>query len=436
MSIEPLENDVSWVKGVGPALRERLAELGILTVEDLLYHLPRRYLDHSRVKRLSELRPGEEATVVGTVRTVAEKRTAGRKHLFTVTISDGSGYLQGVWFNQRYHAGRMKEGSLVSFSGRADFRYNQLQMANPAYDILDVGGGGERIHTGRIIPLHPASAQVPATLLRRLIQQALDAVHVLPDPVPPALLARYRLAGRLEALRQMHFPADAAEWLRARQRLVFEELLVMETGLALMQRSRGEGAQGISHPAPGDLVGGFKEALPFALTGAQERCFAEIANDMVRPHPMNRLLQGEVGSGKTVVAALALLLAVQGGRQGALMAPTEVLAEQHMATLTTLLEPLPQVKVELLTGSTRPAARRAILQRTAEGTADILIGTHALIQEDVVFQELGLVVVDEQHRFGVNQRVGLKRKGQDPDLLVMTATPIPRTLALTLYGDL
>lgn len=436
-ALSDLKQDAGRIKGVGDTLRAYLGDLGIHTIEDLLYHFPRRYLDRSKLARIVDVREGETVTVVGKVVDVREFTTANRRRILNVGISDSSSVIFGVWFNQPYHAARLQAGTTVAFSGKTEFRYGKFQMVNPAYDILDESGdGSEAIHTGRIIPLHPASAQLSSARLRRLIWNALEALPEISDPLPPSILARYHLPGRAEALRAIHFPSGREPLVRARRRMIFEELMVIQTGLALFKRRRESELQGIAYPAPGQLIQEFTASLPFQLTQSQRRAFAEIAGDMHKPFPMNRLLQGEVGSGKTLVALLALLLAVQGGRQGALMAPTEVLAEQHYRTITGFLTGMPAVKVELLTGGARAASRKESLRRITGGEVDLVVGTHALIQEEVVFADLGLAVVDEQHRFGVRQRVMLKAKGEVPDVLIMTATPIPRTLSLTLYGDL
>ncbi len=436
-AVSDLRTDVGRVKGVGDATRACLGELGVHTVEDLLYHFPRRYLDRSKLTRIVDVREGEAVTVVGQVVEARESMTAHRRRILNVGISDGSSVLFGVWFNQPYHAARMPAGTTVAFSGKTEFRYGKFQMVNPAYDILDEEGDSqESIHTGRIIPLHPASARISSARLRRLIWNALQSLPDIADPVPADLLKRHRLPDRAGALREMHFPSDRSALGRARNRMVFEELIVIETGLALEKQHRAGERQGIVHPPPGKLLREFTASLPFRLTESQRKVWGEIAGDMHASYPMNRLLQGEVGSGKTLVALMAMLLSVQGGRQGALMAPTEVLAEQHYRTLARFLEGLPQVRVELLTGGMKAAVRREALSRVESGTAGIIVGTHALIQKEVAFHDLGLVVVDEQHRFGVHQRILLKEKGRMPDTLIMTATPIPRTLSLTLYGDL
>jgi ATP-dependent DNA helicase RecG len=433
-----LQEPVEVVSGVGKSFIGRLRSLDIESVEDLLYHFPRRYLDRRKLSRISDVRIGEETTVVGTVRKAELNRTSRRKSILSVAIFDGSTYLYGTWFNQPFHADRLQPGTEVAFSGKVQYRFGRLQMVNPAYDILEdtADVGHKTVHTGRIIPLHPASQKLGAAMLRRLVSRALDQYGDLPDHIPYELRSRYGYPHRTQALREMHFPSSRGRLNRARQRMAFDELLVMQVALALRRRHIKLGTPGIAHAAAGSLVRSSVTALPFQLTTAQERAFKEISEDMSRPYPMNRLLQGEVGSGKTVIALLALLLTLESGHQGAIMAPTEILAEQHFQTINRLLDGGLEVRVELLTSNTGGVRRREILEAARGGGLDILIGTHALIQGDVEFKSLGLVIVDEQHRFGLRQRMQLKEKGTRPDTLIMTATPIPRTLSLTLYGDL
>ncbi|MBU1942967.1 MAG: ATP-dependent DNA helicase RecG [Actinobacteria bacterium] len=431
-----LGSAVTRLPGVGPAYAARLAPLGVNTVGDLVYHLPRRYLDRSNVTAIGSAAVGEEVTVVGRVSDVDSRSTRTRKSMLTVTIFDGTGYLAGVWFNQEYHKDRLAIGTQVAFSGKVEFKYNVLQMTNPSYDVLATGEAdpdekAEGIHTGRIVPLYPATAGVTSAGLRRLVMTALDAVSGMADPVHPGVLERFGLMGIEVALRETHFPGGPETLKAARRRLAFDELFIMQVGLALMKKRRETEAVGIAHGHPGELIAEFRRSLPYKLTDAQEKAWAEIAADMARPVQMNRLLEGEVGSGKTVVALLALLLAVENGTQGALMAPTEVLAYQHARRVRAMLSHL-NVSVELVTGG----ASAAVLERIAAGEVDVVIGTHALIQERVAFRRLGLAVIDEQHRFGLAQRIVFEAKGANPDLLHMSATPIPRTLALTLFGDL
>jgi ATP-dependent DNA helicase RecG len=354
--------------------------------------------------------------------------------MLIVTIFDGTGYLSGVWFNQEYHKDRLKEGVEVSYSGRVRFEYNRLQMVNPAYDVL--GGEGsdstpEAIHTGRIIPVYPGTAGVTSAMLRRHVSRALEAYGDMADPLPSSVTTSFGLMGLSSAIREIHFPEGSESLKKARYRALFDEIFIMQVGLALKKKRRERESRGIAHAAPGELISRFRRSLPFDLTPAQERAWQEISGDMGGSVPMNRLLQGEVGSGKTVVAVMALLLSVENGYQGAIMAPTEVLAYQHDNRIREMLEGLP-VRVALMTGGSEVEIQRAV----AAGRFDLVIGTHALIQKEVSFERLGIVVIDEQHRFGVSQRASLERKGASPHVLHMSATPIPRTLSLTLYGDL
>ncbi len=433
-----LSRPVSVVKGIGDNFQRRLFSMGIETLEDIIYHFPRRYLDRSNIIPISQVRIGDEVTIVGKVRKVLEKRTSKNQHILQVTLFDGTGYLYGIWFNQPFHADRLKVGAEVAFSGKAQYRYNQLQIVNPAYDIITDPEevGTQTLHTGRIIPLHPASQKVSAAMMRRIVSSALAEYGDLPDPIPPQLVRRYRLPTHAEALREIHFPTGLSSLKRARKRMIYEELLILQAGLALRKRRIRQETTGKPHQPPDGKVESFIASLPFRLTRAQERALREIVDDMTRPYPMNRLLQGEVGSGKTLVALLALLLTVENGFQGAFMAPTEVLAEQHYRNISSMQPDGRFAEIALLTSATGEAQRRKILEGVRKGEIDILVGTHALIQKEVKFRDLGLVVIDEQHRFGVRQRVSLKEKGIHPHYLIMTATPIPRTLSLTLYGDL
>lgn len=425
---------VTSIPGIGRANAQKLAPLGIETVGDLLYHFPRKYLDRSTVTPIGQAKTGQEVTVVGRVRDVESRTTRKRKNMLIITIFDGTGYLSGVWFNQEYHKDRLKEGVEVAFSGRVRFEYKRLQMVNPAYDVL--GGEGsdstpEAIHTGRIIPVYPGTAGVTSAMLRRYVSRALESYGDMADPLPLSVRSKFDLMGMSGAIREIHFPEGAESLKKARYRALFDEIFIMQVGLALKKKRRERESRGIAHAPPGELISRLRRSLPFELTPAQDKAWREISGDMGRSVPMNRLLQGEVGSGKTVVAVMALLLSVENGYQGAIMAPTEVLAYQHEDRIREMLEGLP-VRVALMTGGSEKEIRSAV----ASGQFDIIIGTHALIQKEVSFERLGIVVIDEQHRFGVSQRVSLERKGTSPHVLHMSATPIPRTLSLTLYGDL
>ncbi|MDP8958713.1 MAG: ATP-dependent DNA helicase RecG [Actinomycetota bacterium] len=424
---------VERVKGLSGRRGSDLRQAGIASVADLLLHVPRRYLDRSEVVPLAAVPVGHEVTVTGTVHDVDTRRPRRNLTMVEATLFDGTSYLEAVWFNQPYRARQLQPGVEVALSGKVERFRGRLQMSSPAVDVLS--NGGESLVTGRVVPIHPTAGGVAPGHLRRGIHNALWRSRPIADPLPEELRGRLGLLSRDEALAAIHFPESLEDVEPARLRLVFDELFRLEVALAMRKHRQAEGAVGISHETEAGLVEAFLEALPFTLTSAQQRVLEEIQADMAAPHPMHRLLQGEVGSGKTVVALAALLTGVQGGYQGAVMAPTEVLAEQHFLNMEPLCS-LVGVRLGLLTSSS--GDREEVLQAVADGTCDVAVGTHALIQEGVRFARLGMAVVDEQHRFGVYQRVQLKEKGEglNPDLLIMTATPIPRTLSMTLYGDL
>ena len=430
------DTPVRYARGVGPARAALLAELGVSTVRDLLYMLPRRVEDRSRLRPIYELRHGAVETVQGTIGAVRQFRPRGRRGLVITraAVTDGSGVLHAVWYNQPYLARHLTRGRAVVLHGRVARRSGEIQMAAPEFELVD--DGEETLHVGRIVPVYRSTSGLSQRVLRTTVLHTLaDAAPVVREWLPEGLRRRHRLPDLLTALRQVHFPDTLETHAAARRRFVYEELLLLEL-LLLRQKAAWEAEpRTIHYGDASELVTRFHAGLPFPLTQAQRRVIAEIAADLSRPHPMNRLLQGDVGSGKTLVAATALLQCVGGGAQGALMAPTEILAGQHYLTLHNLLEAL-GLTVILLVGGLPRAARQEALQAARDGRADIVVGTHALIEEEVEFHRLGLVVVDEQHRFGVGQRAALRQKGDCPDVLVMTATPIPRTLALTLYGDL
>ena len=424
---------IERVPGLSGKRGADLRKAGIATVADLLLHVPRRYVDRSRKVPLAELPLGEEVTVIGTVEKVAVRRPRRNLVIIEATVNDGQGVVAAVWFNQAFRERQLTPGVEVALSGKVERYRGRLQMQSPDADVLD--RPSESLITGRVVPVHGTAGGVGPGHLRRAIHTALGTARPMPDPLPPALVERLGLAPRDAAIGDIHFPLEMSAVGPARRRLVFDELFRLELALAVRKHRQIAAAEGIAHLAEAGLVASFLESLPFAITGAQQRAIAEIRSDLRSPHPMHRLLQGEVGSGKTVVAMAALLAAVQGGYQGAVMAPTEVLAEQHYLGLAPL-GALVGVRMALLTGSS--PNRSEVLEAVATGTVDIVVGTHALIQEGVHFARLGVAVVDEQHRFGVHQRVQLKEKaeGPEPDLLIMTATPIPRTLSMTLYGDL
>ncbi|TMJ16935.1 MAG: ATP-dependent DNA helicase RecG, partial [Bacillati bacterium ANGP1] len=426
---------MQYARGVGPQRARLLARLGVATVRDLLYHLPRRLDDRSHLRSIYDLQHGAVETIQGVVGQVRQFRPRRRSLVITkAAITDDSGVLQVVWYNQPYLARLLAPGRRLVLHGRVQRRAGEIQMIAPEFEPLD--DGEDTLHVGRIFPVYPSTDGLSQRVLRTIVFHALDDYAALVEEwLPARVRRRHGFADQEAALRQAHFPDTLDTQEQARRRMVYEELFLLQL-LLLRQKARAEAEpRAVRYGDAGDLVARFHQGLGFPLTQAQHRAIAEIAGDLAGPHPMNRLLQGDVGSGKTVVAASALLRCAGGGAQGALMAPTEILAGQHYLTFRGLLDPL-GVTVVLLVGGLGRAARADAVQKTRDGTADIVIGTHALIEEDVEFQRLGLVVVDEQHRFGVGQRAALRAKGPRPDVLVMTATPIPRTLALTLYGDL
>ena len=439
-----LTDSLRYVTGVGPKLAEKFVSLGVETAEDLLRYYPRRYLDRSKIAPLNKLKLGEEVTVVGKVVAVDKKFTPRqRRKILTVDISDGAGYLSAVWFNNWWHASKMPVGTEVSFSGKVAFNYGKLQMTNPAFDILGEAGEEENQgagetqrwkNTGRVVPLYPASAEIQTNTIRRVVVNLLESLPPIDELLPEEILRRRRLTGMNDALRQIHLPDSIEDLGAARRRLIYDEFFVLELGLGMRKARLATIAKGVTHTITGSLLDEFFDGLPWRLTASQKKVLGEILADMASGKPMHRLLQGEVGSGKTVVAVAALVAAVGGGYQGAIMAPTEVLAEQHALKIAEMLPP--SVRLARLTGSTPAKEKEDILAAVRSGAIDVVVGTHAVIQDKVEFKKLGLAVIDEQHRFGVRQRLELRRKGSAPDILVMTATPIPRTLALTLYGDL
>jgi ATP-dependent DNA helicase RecG len=459
-------DEVKYLKGPRAA---SLKKAGIVTVADLLLHSPRRYIDRSRTVPINEVELGEEVTVIGTVKRVSTRRPRRNLAITEAVVGDGVSQLTATWFNQKFRERQLTVGAEVALSGKLDRFRGNLQMKSPAVDVLNAST--ESLVTGRVVPVHPSTGGVSPGHLRRAIHNALQRSRPIGDPLPPEMRERLGLISRDQAIVDIHFPDSLEDKDRARERLVFDELFRLEVALALSKQKMIDQAVGIAHEPTTELLDRFVENLPYQLTGAQKRVIGEIRRDMLAPHPMHRLLLGEVGSGKTVVAVASLLAGIEGGYQGAVMAPTEVLAEQHYLGIKDLLEqaslaPLVEgegaelgmpslfeehspdrpVTIALLTGSNaevsfRPPGsvrRDDVVGWIADGRIDLVIGTHALIQEGVHFSRLGIAVVDEQHRFGVHQRVELKEKAGevDPDLLIMTATPIPRTLSMTLYGDL
>jgi ATP-dependent DNA helicase RecG len=436
---------VQFVKGVGPQRASALAKAGVATVEDLLFHLPLRYEDRRQLTRIADLRAGMVTSVSGTV-AVAGLRRARRMTLYEARLDDGSGRLKALWFNQPFLRDVLPRGSKAVLYGAVerDSYGGGLIMTSPQYELVE-DDDAPGIHTGRIVPVYEKLGPLPGKALRRVLAQLAESLPAdLPDPLPADVREGLGVIGRGQALREIHrppaeqdLPALNAARSPAHRRLILEELFLFQLGLALRRQGRRDTRKGIAFQITDRTREAVKRILPFPLTDAQKRVLREIAEDMKASHPMNRLLQGDVGTGKTVVALLAMVIALENGYQAAFMAPTEILAEQHYLTFQRLLARCPYT-VALVTSAAfaRPRERAAVARRLAAGEVQIAVGTHALIQEGVAFARLGLAVVDEQHRFGVLQREDLRRKGYDADVLVMTATPIPRTLALTAYGDL
>ncbi len=430
-----LRRSVDAVRGVGPVLAEQLRRLGLHTVEDLLYHIPRRYEDRRHFSRLYDAPHGEFRTFrVSVVRLHTPQLRTGR-FLTEVYVTDGTavGVLK-FWGNRHLHRTLQPRTEIVVW-GRVRRAFGAIEIENPEFEVVTKEGASS-LHMGRIVPVHPATEGVSVRVLRRVIHAAVSEYAPLaPEILPETIRRRFGLLPRGHALRAVHFPKSLEEAEAARRRLAFEELLSLQLALLLRRRELSTVSKPHRYRTDGGLLEAFFAHLPFSLTRAQRRAIEEIRRDMLSEHPMNRLLQGDVGSGKTAVAAAAVVIAVQGGYQAAVMAPTEILAEQHYLTFRRLLEPL-GIRTVLLTGGLGRAEREARRAEIESGEADLVVGTHALLQEEVTFHRLALVIVDEQHKFGVAQRAALRSKAQDPDVLVMTATPIPRTLALTLYGDL
>lgn len=440
------KKDIQYLKGVGPARAKLLGRLGIKTVEDLLYYTPFRYEDRGNIKPIGELiRHGTDEsyqTVQGKVMTSGIVITPRqRKKIFEATIGDGSGYITAKWFNQPYLQDVLKKEKRVVVSGhvrRDPYNYG-LYMDGPEFEMMD-DEEGELIHTGRIVPIYHVTNGLTQKVMRNIIKGLLD-LYPLPEILPQGLLDKYHLPGLHDAVNHVHFPPEGSEMdllnrggTRSHKRLSFEEFLLLELGLVI-KKSTVTQESGIAFKVDGPMIRRLHDLLPFRLTSSQQRVIDEIMGDMAGPHPMNRLLQGDVGCGKTIVALTAILIAVENRCQAALMAPTEILAEQHYRNIQVYLDPL-GVSSRILTSGVKSRERGAILKDIAEGGVQVVIGTHALLEGGVVFKRLGLAVVDEQHKFGVLQRATLKRKGYNPDVLIMTATPIPRTLAMSVYGDL
>jgi len=433
-----LETEVQYLKGVGPKLAQVLSKLNIYTLGDLLFHLPRRYEDRRHFRKIAHARPGEAVTVAGKLVTVDNIKVRNNMTVTKAYIDDGSGVMELVWYNQPYMKdtlNRLRNSTIVAYGVVKDNPYG-LQMETPEWEDLPDGADPDSLlSVNRIVPIYPLTEGIRQKRMRQILYNAVQYAHLAPEILPRSVRERVGLPPIQQALQQIHFPDEAEQIEPARRRLVFEEFFLMQLGVG-MQRRQNQQERGIAMRIDADRLNAqLHRLVPFELTNAQKRVIQEIWNDMAQPHPMNRLLQGDVGSGKTIVAAAAILAAVDNQYQAAMMAPTEILAEQHYINLHRLFQPL-GISVELLVGRLSNKQRQQARERVASGRGMVAVGTHALIQEEVAFARLGLAIVDEQHRFGVLQRAALRDKGIMPHLLVMSATPIPRTLTLTLYGEL
>jgi ATP-dependent DNA helicase RecG len=447
-----LQTPLQYLKGVGPKRAADLQRVGLATIEDLLYRFPIRYEDRGHLQPIAGLKPGQQVAIAGRIQgsRLRTTRRPGFK-IFEAVIGDSSGSVRAVWMNQSFLQDILRPHVNVVLFGLAEARPG-LQLTNPDYEIIDADGPDEgqgaadeaaTIHTGRIVPVYEKAGAMTPKMQRRLVYEVLSRLpDDLGDPFPADVRGRMTLPARREALVEAHFPppGTSIELLNrfrtpAQLRLIFEEFFLFQLGVLMRRRSAIRESKPVAVKVDDRIRECARKILPFRLTEGQRAALKEIVDDMQRPQPMNRLLQGDVGAGKTIVALLAALVAMENGLQVAFMAPTEILAEQHFLSLRRLLE-ASRFRVELLTGTTAGLRRRDLLARLAAGDIHLVVGTHALVQGTVNFHSLGLAVIDEQHRFGVMQRATLRSKGLHPDVLVMTATPIPRTLALTVYGDL
>jgi ATP-dependent DNA helicase RecG len=428
------EKPLKELKGIGEARSRVYSKLKINTIGDLLYHFPRQYEDRRKLKRISELTDGESCAFLGMAASrVVETRPRRNLTIQKLRIKDGTGEVIAVWFNRTYLKRTLQPGRQYMFYGKISKRFGMAEVQNPEYEPVEKAEDSSSLC--RIVPIYPSTSNLTQNMIRKDIRNALELTDCsLEEMLPDWVRQEYRLCEINYSIRNIHFPKDENALENARYRLVFQELLIFQLGLYAIKQRMSNTTGGIRFsPVPG--IDDFISRLPFKLTGAQQRALDEISRDMESEKVMNRLLVGDVGSGKTIVALITMLKAIYNGYQAALMAPTEILAEQHYATVNRYLRGM-GINVELLTGSVTKKEKARIQESIREGNASLIIGTHALIQEDLAFNRLGLVVTDEQHRFGVRQRAVFSAKGENPDVLVMTATPIPRTLALILYGDL
>jgi ATP-dependent DNA helicase RecG len=433
--MDELQAPLTTQRGIGPGMATKLENLGLETVGDMLYHFPRRYDDYTRMLPINRLQPNETYTIIATIRSIHQRAGKSGIQILALTVDDGTGKMDISFFNQPWLRSQLREGMQLVFSGKTDLFLGRVTMSNPAWEPVEQ----ESLHTGGIVPIYPLTKGLSAHTMRKLMRRLLDEwEQKIPDIAPSSVLDRANQVDLSWAVRQIHFP-ERWEYLEyARERLAFDQLLQLQLGV-LANRLEWQAQPAQPLPVDDAWLEAMIAALPFELTGAQHRVIQEVRHDLAHTLPMNRMLQGDVGSGKTTIALAQLAIAAINGKQAVLMAPTSILAEQHYRKLSQQMRSLPQLehkRVELLSGGLSASARRKIYDGIQDGSIDIVIGTHAVIQEGVEFKDLGAVVIDEQHRFGVEQRGMLRGKGTNPHVLVMTATPIPRTLSLTMYADL
>lgn len=431
--MKKLDTPIQYIKGVGPRKSQTLSKLGIKTVLDMVYYLPFRYEDRSNFTTIARLESGVTATVRGEIKTYGSIKTKKGLEIFQLELDDGSGIIQGVWFNQPYLAKLFKAGQNLIIYGKVD-KHDKIRMVHPQYEIIKLEDK-DSIHVGRVVPMYHLTQELAQRYLRTIAYRTVTEYSKwLIDILPTKLRARNKLVDIKFAVDNIHFPKNEDNLARAYRRVVFDEFFILQLAIAIKKKEASKGAEGVKHVIDKRLASDFLSNLPFELTDGQKDAMKVIEQDMSSSRPMNRLIQGDVGSGKTVVACYALLLTVDNGYQGAVMVPTEILAEQHYVTLNNALMQY-DVNIVLLTHGLDAKAKKKTLDDIRQRRADIVVGTHAMIQEGVEFNKLGLIVIDEQHKFGVSQRAKLQKGTRAPDTLLMTATPIPRTLALTVYGD-
>ena len=432
-----LKTPIVEVAGIGEGHAHLLAGLKIFTIEDLLWHLPRRWDDYSNILPINKLQPGIPVSVHGKVSQIENRRVSGGRYITQALISDGTGLLKVVWFNQPFLTKNIHIDDELFLAGTVEFSYGSVQMQSPSYEKM-TDEDGETIHSGRIVPVYPETAGITSKWLRNKIKPLMKYMYSIKDYLPEELKKEEDLIDLPAAVRQMHFPENIEQLTKARERIAFDEMFLLQVAV-LGSKKKLQKERAISVPFDEELIKNFVQSLPFDLTVAQRKATWDILKDISKSEPMNRLLQGDVGSGKTVVATIAMLGVAASGAQATLLCPTEILAKQHFARISTLLKPL-EIDCALLTGSTPKAERIEILTKIRDGDIKIVVGTHAILEKKVEFWRLALAIVDEQHRFGINQRASLRKESLDsttiPHFLAMTATPIPRTLSLTIYGDL